>query len=138
MKKLYRKIKFFFLYRKVLKQNQEYLKSEFNLQLDWINRAYTVINIPPGLIDEPYNIRKSDYDKLVDRFIGEYILEFGKWANTNGLRELVNVYENKRLSNTSILVVFGFSLFRLEKWSRNLIISIPILITIIILLIKFL
>ena len=72
---LLKKIKLFSRFKKTIKINSVELENKFNLRIDSANRLYTVINVPPELIGEAYNIKKSDIDRIADNFIREYSKE---------------------------------------------------------------
>jgi hypothetical protein len=50
---IFKKIKFYFQYRKIILKNKEEFQNSFNLRIDRVNRIYTVINIPNELFEEP-------------------------------------------------------------------------------------
>ena len=63
---IFKKIKFFRLYKKHLSINRGEILKNFNTKIDNAYRLYTVINIPISKDDEIYMIRKSDIDKLLE------------------------------------------------------------------------
>lgn len=130
-----KKIKLFLFYRKTIKSISLELESKFNSRIDNISRIYTVLNIPPNLIEEPYNIKKSDIDTISSSFIKEYSSELSKFMNNNGLVELYKFYEMKKVDKYSYLLIFGFSLFNTKKIAnRLLIVLIPLLLILTILI----
>ena len=109
---LYKKIKIFREFRKTLKKNSDELKSLFNARLDKAYRIYSVINIPSEYIEEPYNLRKSDIDKIAESIIKEYSIGLSKYLDSKELNETYSFYEVQKVDKYSYLVVFGFSLFK--------------------------
>jgi hypothetical protein len=81
---------------------------------------YTVINIPEDIIGEAYSIKKSDIDRISENYIKEYSSELSKFLNKNGLSELFEFYEIKKVDKYSYLVVIGFSLFRSNEYYSKL------------------
>jgi len=125
---LIKKIRIFSQFKKTIKSNSLELENKFNLRIDSANRLYTVINVPPELIGEAYNLKKSDIDRIADNFIREYSKELATYLNSKGLNELYDFYDLKKVDKYSYLVVVGFSLFRSdERRSRIYKYWIPIL-----------
>lgn len=104
------------------------LLNNFGARVDNISRIYTVLNIPADLIEEPYNIRKSDIDNISRNFIKEYTNQLSSFLDNNGLRELYDFYEVEKVDKYSYLLVFGYNLFNTKKVARSLIfICIPVI-----------
>ena len=112
---LLKKIKLFSRFKKTIKINSVELENKFNLRIDSANRLYTVINVPPELIGEAYNIKKSDIDRIADNFIREYSKELAVFLNSKDLNELYDFYDLKKVDKYSYLVVVGFSFFRSDE-----------------------
>jgi hypothetical protein len=117
---LWKKIKLFNSYKKIVKDSKKELESKFNLRIDGAHRMYTVLNIPEELIGEEYSLRKSDIDKISENFITEYGIELKKFLDTKGLTELYEYYEIKKVDKYSYLLVYGFSQFQSNKYYNNL------------------
>lgn len=114
MKKLslFKKISLFLKYRKVLKIYEDDLLNRFNIRIDNVCRIYTVLNIPQDIIEEPYNLRKSDIDAIAQKYIKEYSLELSKYLDSKGLKEMYSYYDVDKVDKYSFLLIFGFSLFK--------------------------
>jgi tRNA U38,U39,U40 pseudouridine synthase TruA len=136
---LFKKMKLYFEFRKVLIKNKAELEEKFNARIDGVSRIYTVLNIPTDLIEEPYNVRKQDIDNLSKQFIRKYSQEISKYLDSIGAIELYDFYQIEKVDKYSYLVVFGFSLFNTDKFARKLLFRyLPMLIiTFIILYILF-
>ena len=106
-----KRIKLFFEFRSTLKKLKFELEDNFNTRVDISSRIYTVINIPPSLIEEPYNIRKEDIDSLAKNFIQDYTKKLSVFLNSKNLFEMYDFYEIRKVDKYSYLLVFGFSLF---------------------------
>jgi hypothetical protein len=120
----FKKIKIFREFRKVLKLNKTELEQVFGARIDNAYRIYNVLNIPAEMIGEPYNLRKSDIDKLAETSIKEYTIKISDYLDSKGLKEMYDFYEVKKVDKYSYLVVLGFSLpndtFRSNKYYDNL------------------
>jgi hypothetical protein len=114
-KSLFKSLKLYFQYRKILSSKKEELLRNFNMRVDRVFRLYTVINIPTDLIDEPYNLRKQDIDNLSLKYISDFSFKVSEYLNSIGLSELYDMYDIKKVDKYSYLVVIGFSLFRTDK-----------------------
>jgi len=113
----YKKIKFFFKYRSIIKSNKELLANpNVGLKIDWINRLYTVLNMDDDV--KKYGV------ELTQTNIKKYISDTDKVFKTLGLNELIGVYDIQKIDETNYLIVFGYSLMNTKKvTNRFLIIS---------------
>ncbi len=117
---LFKKIKLFNNYRKVISKNRNELSSKFGLRVDNAYRLYTVLNIPEDLIGEAYSLKKSDIDKISENYIREYSSELSKFLNSKNLKELYDYYQVDKVGKYNYLLVFGFSLFRSNKFYNDI------------------
>ena len=111
----YKKLKFFFFYKKVLKKQKEDLERNLNIRLDDAYRMYTVLNIPENIIGDSYILKKSDRDVIIQEYIKEYTSTLSKYLNNNGLNELYSTYDIKKVDKYSYLIVIGYSLLQSDK-----------------------
>ena len=116
----FKKVEMFRLFRKVIRKNRSELLQRFNIRVDYAQRMYTVLNIPEDLYGEPYNIRKSDIDKISEKYIKEYTMGLSNYLNANGLGELYNFYELKKVDKYSYLIVVGYSMFRSNEFYNKI------------------
>lgn len=136
---IFKKIKIFKFFKNTVKLNKNELKYRFNIRIDNASRLYTVLNIPEEFIGEPYNIRKSDIDKIAENFIKEYSIEVANFLDSKGLRELYEFYKIDKVGKYSYLIVIGFSLFRSNEYYNNIYYKlIPSIVILIILALIFL
>jgi hypothetical protein len=125
----FKKINLFNLYKKILNDSSFELEQQFNIRIDKANRLYTVVNIPPTIIGESYNLVKSDIDRISESFLKEYSTKLSSFLNKKGLSELYRIYEIKKIDKYSYLIVIGYSLFKSHLFYRNIYyILIPLLI----------
>jgi hypothetical protein len=69
---------------------------------------YTVLNVPDAL-GEPYNLRKSDVDRLSENFIIDYLSKLSEYLNSIGLSELYDFYKPpQKVDKFSFLIIIGF------------------------------
>ena len=143
---LYKKLKLFKEFKKILKLNENEINQIFGSRVDNAYRIYNVLNIPEEMIGEPYNLRKSDIDRFAETMVKEYSSKISEYLDSKGLKEMYDFYEIKKVDKYAYLVVLGFSLpnspFRSNKYYDNLrlrvIPSISIISIILILLFLFL
>lgn len=121
---LWKKISFYFLYRKILLSNKKEFADTYNLRIDRVNRLYTVINIPEEAYGEPYNLRSSDINKLSEPLVIQASKQITDFLEKKGLVELYKIYDIQKVDKFSFLIVIGFSLFDTGKVARNLIIKV--------------
>ena len=118
---IFRKIYLFFTFRKNLLKAKTDLKIQFNIRIDSILRFYTVLNVPNEVMEEPYNLRKSDIDTIGRNYVKEYNFQLSQFLNSRGLTELYDLYDMEKVDKYSYLLVFGFSLFNTKRLANNLI-----------------
>ena len=115
-----KKVRLFYSYKRIVKSLKTQLGQLFNIRVDNAYRMYTVINIPEEIIGEAFSLKKSDIDRISENYIKEYLSELGKYLNSNGLSEIYEIYETKKVDKYSYLVVIGFSLFRSNEFYNKL------------------
>jgi hypothetical protein len=117
---LFKKIKLFKSFRNIVKTNSSELELKFKIRIDNAYRLYTVINVPEELIGEAYSLKKSDIDRISENYIRQYSSELAAYLNSKGLNELYDFYKIDKVGKYSYLIVFGFRLFRSEKFYNNI------------------
>lgn len=115
-----KKIRLFSSYKKSVKSIKNVLDQNFNIRIDSAYRMYTVLNVPEEIIGEAFSIKKSDIDRISENYIKEYSSELSKFLNKNGLSELFEFYEIKKVDKYSYLIVIGFSLFKSNEFYNKL------------------
>lgn len=113
---MFKKIKLFYTYRKLIQQNKTELETMFNIRVDKAQRLYTVLNIPEELIGEAYSIKKSDIDRISETYLRQFSSELSNYLDSKNLQELYDVYEIQKVDKYSYLLVYGFSLFKSQKY----------------------
>lgn len=117
---IFKKIKLFNSFKKIIKNNQSELALKFNIRIDKANRLYTVLNIPEELVGEAYSLKKTDIDRISQNYIRQYSAELSEFLNKKGLSELFDFYKMDKVGKYSYLIVFGFSLFKSHKYYNTL------------------
>lgn len=115
-----KKIRLFSSYKKSVKSIKNILDQNFNIRIDSAYRMYTVLNVPEEIIGEAFSIKKTDIDRISENYIKEYSSELSKFLNKNGLSELFEFYEIKKVDKYSYLIVIGFSLFKSNEYYNKL------------------
>ena len=116
----YKKIKLFREYRRLIKTHKVALENNFGIRIDQAQRMYTVLNVPEELIGQSYSLIKSDIDKISQNFITEYGTGLAKFLDGQGLSELYQYNEIKKVDKYSYLLVYGFKFFKSHKFYNNL------------------
>jgi len=117
----FKKIIIFFTYRSKINTIKEELKLEYNAKIDSIYRIYTVLNLPPIIFEEPYNLRTYDIDQISRNYILDFRRNISDFLVKRGLMELFELYEIRKVDKYSYLVIFGFSLFNTKKAANSII-----------------
>lgn len=107
---LYKKIKMFNEFRKILKLNKIEIEQTFGSRIDKAYRIYNVINVPKEYIGEAYDLKKSDIDRISESYLKEYASIIGKFLDSRGLKEMYDFYDIKKVDKYSYLIIIGFSL----------------------------
>lgn len=111
-----KKIKLFNSYKRIIEQNKSELNSRFGIRIDNAKRLYTVLNIPEELIGEAYSLKTSDINRISENYVKQYSQELSDYLNKKDLAELFDFYEIKKVDKYSYLIIFGFSLFKSNKY----------------------
>lgn len=110
---LWNKIKFYFIYRRIVKKNLPRLNVQFNLRKDNVSRLYTVLNLPEDV---------TIYGKeLVDKYITKYVADINTFCKEIGINELIAILDSQRIDSTNYLLVFGYAGFNTAKIANRLI-----------------
>lgn len=112
----WKKLKLFLDYKRAVDKIEKPLLVDFNTRVDGAYRLYTVINIPQELVEEPYNLRRTDIDAISQNFIREYSTQISRYLNSQGLSEMYDFYDVTKVDKYSYLVIIGFSLFNTQKF----------------------
>ena len=127
---MFKKIRLYFLYRKILKNNIKSLRENIlanvdeniyvikDIQLDWLCRLYTVLNFQEQTKE---NLDKYGYhymDNEVKKFVKNLELEL----KDMGLFELYGLDKADQLDKDKVLIVIDFKLFHTTKIFNKLII----------------
>lgn len=126
---LFKKIKLFNVYKKSVLSNKDELFMKYNIRIDKASRLYTVINIPEELIGEAFSVKKSDIDRISENYVKIFSNELSDYLKSKDLSELFDFYSIEKVGKYSYLVVYGFSLFKSQKYYNTIYyVLIPILI----------
>jgi hypothetical protein len=115
-----KKLKLFYLYKKILNENRNEIEKSFGLRIDKAKRMYTVLNIPEEIIGDAFSLKKEDINRISENYIKEYSSEITRFLTLKGLGELLSFYEVRKVDKYSYLVVIGFSLFRSNEYYDKL------------------
>lgn len=113
---LLKKIKIFREYKDIIRSIKPELEQSFGIRIDKAWRMYSVINIPIEQVGEPYNMKKSDIDRIAESSIRSFSNDLGSFLDSKSLKELYDFYEVQKVDKYSYLLVFGFSLFKSNEY----------------------
>lgn len=117
---LWKKIKLFKEFKRVIKLNESEIEQVFGSRIDSAYRIYNVLNVPEEMIGEPYNLRKSDIDRFAETMVREYTIKISEYLDSKQLKEMYDFYEIRKVDKYAYLVVLGFSIpgdpFRSNKY----------------------
>lgn len=112
MRKLFHTIRFFFVYRRNVLKNREYLSARYGLNIDSVYRLWTTIT----LADAPPEVKEKYGKALAETQIKKYIATFNADLIKLELDELVNLYEIVPVDSDNYGITFGYSQMRNEKF----------------------
>lgn len=119
----FKRFKLYRHYRRLLKNNEEALSNpKYNLRTDYVNRIYTVVNLPPDV--------KTYGTSLAQKYITEYISEVDKLFQQMGISEYVGILDIKQETEMDYVIIFGFKFIDTAKLANRLLltmVSIPII-----------
>jgi hypothetical protein len=113
----FKKLKLYREYRRIINQEKKTLEGTFNVRVDYVNRLYTVINVPKTEIDK-YNLNTADIQRISQSYIKDFIVALGKHLDGKGLSELYKLYEIRRVDKYSSLVIIGFEPFDTTEYAK--------------------
>jgi len=106
MIKLYRAIKFFFVYRKNILKNRIYLEEKYGFNINLLYEMYTTIT----LTDAPKDLKEKYGKSFVELELKKFIALVNSDLPKLELDELVNIYEIKKIDNDNWGIAFGYAL----------------------------
>jgi hypothetical protein len=117
---LFKKIRLFRLFKKIVNENKNELNTNFGIRVDRAYRLYTILNIPEELIGDAFSLRKSDIDRISEPYIKEYTNELGSFLNSKGLSEMYDFYELSKEDKLSWKLIIGFKLFKSNEYYNKI------------------
>lgn len=109
--RLYRIIKFFFVYRKNILKNGTYLQEKYGFNINFWCEIYTTLT----LADAPKELKDKYGKALVEVELKKFIALINNDLPKLELDELMNVYEIKRLDDDNWGIAFGYALANNRK-----------------------
>ena len=108
---MFKKIKNYFVYRKIIKQNLPTLTSRYKLKYDsFYGRLWTVYNLP----EENHETAKKYGYRYLDEQVKKYIDSLQDYFWNIGLGELVSIRKIDALDTVNVLIVFRYR----YHWSK--------------------
>lgn len=116
---LFKRFKFYYEYKRIIKTIKPTLENEFNVRVDYVNRLYTVINIDKDMIGDSFYLKSSDIRRMSEPYIKAYRKELFTYLDANGLSELYIDYDIiQGVGKGSYLMVIGCSTLNTVKWFK--------------------
>jgi len=107
---MFKKIRNYFVYRQIIKQNLPTLTSRYKLKYDSVyGRLWTVYNLPE---ENHETARKYGY-RYLDEQVRKYIDSLQTYFWNIGLGELISVRKIDALDTVNVLIVFRY---RYHAW----------------------
>jgi hypothetical protein len=108
---LYYKWKNYITYKKILKKNKKELKENFNLEIDWVNRIWSVIKLPNNLSEDA---NKYGY-LFTEKEVEKYIKRLDKYFTKIGIFELIELEDLVLLNPVEVGITFKYKFLNTKK-----------------------
>jgi hypothetical protein len=106
---MFRKLRNYYTYRNIIKQNLPTLKSRYNLKFDPLyGRLWTVFNLPP---ENHETVQKYGYRYLDDQ-MKKYIDSLQNYFWNIGLGELISIRKTDMIDSINVLIVFRYKYYK--------------------------
>ena len=114
---MFKKLKLLLIYIRILKKNQDLLKQQHNISIDWVWRMYKTYVIP---IDELDNVKEYGF-KYVNTLVQKEMVKIDKTFIKIGLSEYVGLMEAVDLTEREIGLAFRFKYLDTSKMFNKII-----------------
>jgi len=101
---MFKKLKLLLIYIRILRKNEELLKQQHNISIDWVWRMYKTYVIPADEVD---NVNEYGF-KYVNTLVQKEMSRIDKTFIQIGLTEFVGLMEAVPLSEREIGLAFRF------------------------------
>lgn len=100
MLRLFKLIRNYFLYKKMMKTNESIFIKKFNLRKDWVGRYYTVINLS---YDDTYGMQ------MVKKGLSKFTRDFDDLRFKTGLQDLIKIKSIKSIDAINYKTIIGYN-----------------------------
>jgi len=108
---IFKRIKLYYEYKKLLKDNIEDLQSKYSFRVDNINRIYTVIHIPDDIkVYGPEHI-----EALTEEWLKKWLIRLDTYLVNIHLKEFLNRDTLTKIDDQNFLLVLRYKYLNLEK-----------------------
>jgi len=112
-----KKIKYFYLYLKILNINKDKLKIEHELSIDWVYRLYKTYNLTEIDIENTKSLGPKYFNDVLKKEINR----IDKTFIEIGLSELIGLMEVIELNDNQVGMAFRFKFFNTAKLFKRII-----------------
>ncbi len=133
---IFKRIKFYYEYKKLVEDNIKELKEQYNIRIDNIYRLYTVIHVS----DDVRSYGSEHVEALTEEWLKKWLIMFDTLLVNIHLKEFLIREELSKIDDHNYLLVMRYKYLNLEKiyytlYLLGIIAFITIIVTIIIKLI---
>lgn len=114
---MFKKLKWFFIYKKTLKNNKDLLYNKHNLKFDWVYRLYKTYTLSDSDLEEI----KMYGGRYINNLIEKDKIKIEKTLLELGIAELVALIELEKLNERQIGLAFRYKYFDTAKVASFLI-----------------
>jgi hypothetical protein len=108
---MFKKIRNYYTYRNLIKQNLPTLNSRYNLKFDpFYGRLWTVFNLP---LENHETVKKYGY-RYLDEQVRKYINSLQSYFWDIGIGELISIRKTDMLDSVNVLIVFRYKYYKTQ------------------------
>jgi len=121
---MFRKIKNYYTYRNLIKQNLATLNSRYSLKFDPVyGRLWTVFNLP---VENHETVRRYGY-RYLDEQVKKYINSLQTYFWDIGIGELISIRKTDMIDSVNVLIVFRYKYYKTQIFLFTMIILFSII-----------
>jgi hypothetical protein len=118
---MFKNLKHFIRYRKILLSNKLELFNLFNVKIDDIYRLGVNIRIPKDKMDvyNDYKYPVIEINRILDNEIKKFFIKLDRYFLNKNLMEYLEVESTDQIDTDSAIVILKFKLYDIEKFAKR-------------------
>jgi len=110
---MFNSLKNYIKYRKIIRENSNIIKNDFNLKIDDLYRLGTIVKIPNEKLDvyREYKYPVVELHKSLDDEVKKYISKLDKFLIEKGLVEYLKIETIDQINTESVVIIISYKLY---------------------------